>query len=296
MKSKTKFVLIILFFILAAGFLCCNGKPDQNAQNSTDSKKEITIASWNLKNFGQTKLNDPARINVIISVLEKYDIIAIQEVEDTSLTLAALLIGKINSDGKNYNVVSSNRLGRDGKEQYLFVYNDDVIDFIPDTTGYGIEPNDEFAREPFYAMFRAGNFDFYLMTIHTDPDDVRVEIPALKNAYVDLQDKTPNENDIVLLGDLNAKAPGVTAESYISMDAIATIPNIVFTIKEETNTRGGKAYDNIIFQGNCTAEYSNSSGVYKFWVDYGLTEDEGFKISDHRPVWAKFRIDLKDDD
>ena len=296
MKSKTKFVLIIILFILAAGFLCCNGKPDQNAQTSTGSKKEITIASWNLKNFGLTKLNDPARINVIISVLEKYDIIAIQEVEDASLTLAALLIGKINSDGKNYNVVSSNRLGRDGKEQYLFVYNDDVIDFIPDTTGYGIEPKDEFAREPFYAMFRAGNFDFYLMTIHTDPDDVSVEIPALKNAYVDLQDKTPNENDIVLLGDLNAKAPGVTAESYISMDAIATIPNIVFTIKEETNTRGGKAYDNIIFQGNYTAEYSNSSGVYKFWVDYGLTEDDGFKISDHRPVWAKFRTDLKDDD
>lgn len=296
MKSKTKFVLTIILFILAAGSLCCNGKPDQNAQTSTGSKKEITIASWNLKNFGLTKLNDPARINVIISVLEKYDIIAIQEVEDASLTLAALLIGKINSDGKNYNVVSSNRLGRDGKEQYLFVYNDDVIDFIPDTTGYGIEPKDEFAREPFYAMFRAGNFDFYLMTIHTDPDDVGVEIPALKSAYVDLQDKTPNENDIVLLGDLNAKAPGVTAGSYISMDAIATIPNIVFTIKEETNTRGGKAYDNIIFQGNYTAEYSNSSGVYKFWADYGLTEDDGFKISDHRPVWAKFRTDLKDDD
>ena len=80
------------------------------------------------------------------------------------------------------------------------------------------------------------------------------------------------------------------------MDAIATIPNIVFTIKEETNTRGGKAYDNIIFQGNYTTKYSNYSGVYKFWEDYGLTEDEGFKISDHRPVWAKFRIDLKDDD
>lgn len=273
-----------------------SGRPDQNAKNSTGSEKEITVASWNLKNFGLAKLNDPARINVIIGVLEKYDIIAIQEVEDAGLTLPALLIGKINSDGKNYNVVSSNRLGRDGKEQYLFVYNDDVIDFIPDTTGYGIEPKDEFAREPFYAMFRAGNFDFYLMTIHTDPDDVSVEIPALKNAYVDLQDKTPNENDIVLLGDLNAKAPGVTAGSYISMDAIATIPNIVFTIKEETNTRGGKAYDNIIFQGNYTAEYSNSCGVYKFWVDYGLTEDDGFKISDHRPVWAKFRTDLKDDD
>lgn len=106
MKSKTKFVLIIILFILAAGSLCCNGKPDQNAQTSTGSKKEITIASWNLKNFGLAKLNDAARINVIISVLEKYDIIAIQEAEDASLTLPALLIGKINSDGKNYMICS----------------------------------------------------------------------------------------------------------------------------------------------------------------------------------------------
>lgn len=40
----------------------------------------ITIASWNLKNFGQTKLNDPDRIDVIIDVLKGWDITAIQEV------------------------------------------------------------------------------------------------------------------------------------------------------------------------------------------------------------------------
>ncbi len=134
------------------------------------------------------------------------------------------------------------------------------------------------------------------MTIHTDPDDVAVEIPALKVAYEDLQNKTTDEDDIILLGDLNAKAPGATAGSYITMDSIATIPNIVFTIMEETNTRGGKAYDNIIFQGNYTAEYSDSSGVYAFWADFGLTKNEGDKVSDHRLVWAKFKIDLVDDD
>ena len=135
-------------------------------------------------------------------------------------------------------------------------------------------------------MFKAGNFDFYLMTIHTDPDEVPTEIPALKVAYMDLQTNTTDEDDIILLGDLNAKAPGATADSYITMDAIATIPNIVFTIMEETNTRGGKAYDNIIFQDNYTAEYSDFCGVYAFWIDFSLSEDDGFRISDHRLVWA----------
>ncbi len=292
-----KFVSIMLFISLVLLTSGCSEKPEQSETYSSGNEREITIASWNLKNFGQTKLNDSARIDVIVSVLKKYDIIAIQEVQDVSLALPAELIAKINASGENYKVVSSERVGRGNrKEQYLFVYDDDLIDFVPDTTGYGIEPNDEFSREPFYAMFRAGNFDFYLMAIHTDPDDVDVEVPALKDAYVDLQDKTPDEDDIILLGDLNAKAPGVTAGSYITMDSIALIANIVFTIREETNTRGGRAYDNIIFQGNYTSEYSDSSGVYTFWTNFGLNEYEGFRISDHKLVWAKFRIDLDDDD
>ncbi len=293
MKKHLAFTIIVLFLLIPK----CKEATEPTEPILADNEEEITIASWNLKNFGQTKLNDSARIDVIVSVLKKYDIIAIQEVQDVSLALPTELIAKINASGENYKVVSSERVGRGNrKEQYLFIYNDDVIDFISGTTGYGIEPNDEFAREPFYSMFKAGNFDFYLMTIHTDPDDVDVEIPAMKVAYEDLQDKTTDEDDIILLGDLNAKAPGVTAGSYITMDSIALISNSVFTIKEETNTRGGKAYDNIIFQGNYTAEYSDSSGVYAFWTDYESTEDDGFKISDHRLVWAKFRIDLNDDD
>ncbi len=34
-----------------------------------------------------------------------------------------------------------------------------------------------------HRLVKAGNFDFYLMTIHTDPDDVDVEISAMKVAY-----------------------------------------------------------------------------------------------------------------
>jgi len=277
-------VLLLLIFI----FEC---KRDTVLQDQS-----ITIASWNLKNIGQSKFNDPERINIIIDVLKRYDIIAIQEVKDISLQLPQLLVAKMNEDGRNYNVIVSKRVGRNVFEQYLFVFDHDKIDAITNTSGYGIEPNDEFAREPFYTMFRSGNFDFYLMTIHTDPDDVDIEIPALKEAYLELQNITPNENDIILLGDLNGKAPGVGAGSYITMDTIAQIPNIVFTINEETNTRGGKAYDNIIFQNNFTKEYSDSSGVNAFWLPYELNEDQGFSISDHKLVWATFDISSADDD
>jgi len=303
---KLSFLIIPLVLLLCISFSCKQQgeeavekeKPiqEESIDTAIESEQEITIASWNIFRFGKTKLNDSEKISVIISVLKKYNIVAIQEVMDATLTLPDKLIEKMNEGGGNYKVVDSDRVGRTTEEQYIFVYDDDVIDFIPNTKGYGIEPNDEFSREPFYAMFRAGNFDFYLMTIHTDPDEVATEIPALKAAYLDLQEKTPDENDIILLGDFNAKAPGVTAGSYITMDAIAEIPDVVFTIMEATNTIGNKAYDNIVFQGNYTAEHSKSSGVYAFWIDTGWPGDEKSKISDHRLVWAKFRIDLVDDD
>lgn len=288
--KKSVLIIVAVVVVLSLLYLYeCKRDPVPQEQS-------ITIASWNLKNIGKTKFNDPARIDIIINILKNYDIIAIQEVKDITLQLPQQLIDKMNMDGSNYKVVASDRVGRNVFEQYLFVYDDDKIDAIPGTEGYGIEPNDEFEREPYYAMFRAGNFDFYLFTIHTKPSAVATEIPALRTAYIDLQNNTPDENDIILLGDFNGRAPGVTAGSYITMDAIAQIPNILFTINEETNTRGGRAYDNIIFQGNYTTEYSGSSGVSTFWLPYGLDEDQGFAISDHKLVWAVFNIPPTDDD
>lgn len=288
--KKSVLIIVAVVVVLSLLYLYeCKRDPVPQEQS-------ITIASWNLKNIGKTKFNDPARIDIIIDILKNYDIIAIQEVKDITLQLPQQLIDKMNVDGSNYNVVASDRVGRNVFEQYLFVYDDDKIDAIPDTEGYGIEPNDEFEREPYYAMFRAGNFDFYLFTIHTKPSAVATEIPALRTAYIDLQNNTPDEDDIILLGDFNGRAPGVTAGSYITMDAIAQIPNIIFIINEETNTRGGRAYDNIIFQGNYTTEYSGSSGVSTFWLPYGLDEDQGFRISDHKLVWAVFNIPPTDDD
>jgi len=199
-----KILFLLLIISLSCEGNCGNKEPSQQGTTT------ITVASWNLKNFGQTKLNDPARIDVIVDILKGYDITAIQEVQDISQALALTLIGKMNAGGDNYNYLISARVGNTTQEQYLFVYDDNVIDPIAGTEGYGLEINNEFSREPFYAMFRAGDFDFYLMTIHTDPDEVAVEVPALDTAYVHLQMGTPSENDIILLGDFNAKALGTT--------------------------------------------------------------------------------------
>jgi len=287
--KKLMSILIISILLISLNFSPC--------KLLSSPGDTITIASWNLKNFGQTKLNDPDRIDIIVDVIKKFDIIAIQEVQDVSLRLPGALLEKINSDGVNYNYVASNRVGSSSrKEQYLIYYNTDKIEFVDDTDGHHFDYSDNLSREPYYAMFRAGNFDFYLFTIHTDPDEVEDEIPELGLAYLELQYKTQDEDDIILLGDFNAKAPQSSFGSYTTMTSMTEINNIHFCILEETNTRGGKSYDNILFQANYTSEYADSSGVYTFWEDYGLSEDEGFSISDHLLVYSLFLIPNSDDD
>ena len=45
------------------------------------SEKSITIASWNIENFGQAKANDN-RITIISDYVDNYDIVAIQEISN----------------------------------------------------------------------------------------------------------------------------------------------------------------------------------------------------------------------
>lgn len=123
MKKLIYSILIILIIVFLLSIFVIYKLP------LSEKTKTITIASWNLKNIGKSKLNDPERINIIINIIKDYDIIAIQEVKDVSLQLPNQLVAMINKDGNNYQVVTSDRVGRNVLEQYLFIYDDNVIDF-----------------------------------------------------------------------------------------------------------------------------------------------------------------------
>jgi hypothetical protein len=55
-----------------------------------------------------------------------------------------------------------------------------------------------------------------------------------------------------------------------------------------TNTRGNKTYDNILFDGRSTVEYTGQSGVGNVQAVFGLGEEQALEVSDHLPIWATF--------
>jgi deoxyribonuclease-1-like protein len=124
-------------------------------------------------------------------------------------------------------------------------------------------------------------FTFWLVNTHTDPDEVPQELDALAHVFQSLQQARPDEDDVIMLGDLNAGPP--------QFNAFQRVPGIGWAVAgTTTNTRRTKTYDNLVFSRPVTAEYLNAWGVYDLQNVFGLPLDTALKVSDHNPVWAAF--------
>ena len=262
--------------------------PPPPAAPSRKPPDAVLICSFNIQVFGESKLAKPEVVDVLTRVVRFFDIVAIQEVRAKSDSVVPTFVQAVNADGSRYHWVIGPRLGRSAsKEQYTFVYDTNRIEIDPSSLGTAPNPGDRMHRPPMFARFRTRTsppeaaFTFWMVDIHTDPDEVPQEVDALADVFVAMQRARPDEDDVILLGDLNA-APN-------QFGRITQIPNIGWAVSgTTTNTRRNKTYDNIIFSRTATAEYLGRWGVLDLQSTFGLTLDQALLVSDHNPVWAAF--------
>jgi endonuclease/exonuclease/phosphatase family metal-dependent hydrolase len=238
----------------------------------------IKIASFNLQVFGKKKCETRETIEEIASAISKFDIVAVQEIRDSSGTSLAYLVNFINNSGKKYDSVVSERLGRtSSKEQYAFIYNTTTTSFTGNSYVYN-DKSDLFEREPFIAQFKSGNFDYILVNIHTKPEDASKEISALVDVVKEAENKFSNDKDVIVLGDFNADGDyfsETTATGFRSQ-----IFNWVITDDMDTTVaKSNNTYDRIVFVKQYTDEdFAGKAGVLELIR----------KVSDHKPVYAVF--------
>jgi endonuclease/exonuclease/phosphatase family metal-dependent hydrolase len=227
-------------------------------------------------------------VEVLARVARKFDIVAIQEVRAKSDEIIPSFVRAVNADGSQYHYVIGPREGRTvSKEQYAFVYDTRRIEV--DASSLGVVPNPSGAlhRPPMHVRFRTRiqpaemAFTFWLVDIHTDPDEVPSELQALSTVFQQMQALRPDEDDVIVLGDLNAGPPEFTA--------LKRIPGIGWAVSgTTTNTRRSKTYDNLVFAQPQTSEYLGSWGVLDLQNTFGLPLEKALEVSDHNPVWAAF--------
>lgn len=254
----------------------------------------IRVASFNIQVFGEAKLSDQASMDTIVAILQNFDLIAIQEVRSISQDVLPRLVALLNAGGKyQYDYAIGPRLGRTtSKEQYAFVFDTATIE-IDRSQLYTVveEQGDRLHREPLVGLFRARGpapqqaFTFSLVAVHTDPDEVDSELAALQEVFYAVRDdKVRREDDVIMLGDFNARADGLRE--------LGEVPGLVRVISGSTptNTARTAQYDNILFHDAATSEFTGRGGVYDFMRDFNLTQDQAERVSDHLPVWAEFSV------
>lgn len=255
-----------------------------------DGAPTVRIASFNIQVFGVSKLNKPPVVQLLAEVIRRFDVVAIQEIRSADDAVMPRFVSLVNASGARYDFVIGPRLGRtSSKEQYAFVYDTARIEVDPRFVYTVPDPQDRLHREPLVAYFRVRGpppsqaFTFALANIHTDPDETASELDALADVFVGIQRNGTGEDDVILLGDLNV--------NEYRLGNLGRLPGIRYAVSgAPTNTRRDKTYDNIVFDGRATVEYTGRWGVLDLMREFGLSRDQALEVSDHMPVWAEFTI------
>ncbi len=253
------------------------------------AQDRVSIASFNLQIFGQSKVSKVDVLGEIASIIRQFDLVAIQEIRNKDETAILTLMNAVNAEGREYSFIVGPRLGRtNSKEQYAYIYRESVFKSVGEPTTW-LDDGDLFEREPFLCKFQTveGNLDFVLVNIHTKPEDAGTEIGLLSNVMA-YASQTYEEPDVLCLGDWNADGSYYDEAEYsvlFPMDQyIWIIPNDAdTTVAEKSN-----AYDRMAGTMTMKEDWTGDWGVLRF-DQFPSVAVKGLKpkdISDHFPIWA----------
>jgi endonuclease/exonuclease/phosphatase family metal-dependent hydrolase len=255
---------------------------------------EIKLASWNIRVFSDKKRDD-TELRRICQNLIKYDFIALLEVKDEQILIRTR--NMLADMGRSYNYQVSEEIGRKVKERYAFIYDTAKISVLipgrvfPDTRDY-------FIREPYFATFSSGKFDFTVIATHIlygdKASDRRAEIQHLAEVYEQVKSGNPNEKDVILVGDFNREPTDKVA--FSNLRSIPSMTNL-FNPPQKSVIYDSNLYDNIWFQKEYVKAYTGKKGIDKFDETDFANNDKAasLAVSDHRPVWAVFDTKIDDD-
>ena len=270
----------------------------QNTITSDDEPSALKLAAWNIRIFSDNSRND-AELQKIARTLIDYDFIAISELRDEVVLKRTQRI--LLQMGKMYDYQFSPAVGRGVKERYAFLYREDLVSVVKRGELYpdAADGKNDFARDPYWATFRAGEFDFSVIVVHVIWGDRvagrQAEVRALADVYRYVQEANGDEEDVLLVGDFNREPDDLIA--YGNLMALTSM-TYLFRLPQKSHIRDSSLYDNIFFQTDFVKEYLGRSGIDRFdETDFGNDDKAAnLAVSDHRPVWAVFGTNLEDDD
>lgn len=280
----------------------------------------LLLATWNIANLGlqDRRVKD---YQIIAELVSWFDLVAIQEVNDNLDGLRDLRQQLPTS----YRVLFSDKAGNN--ERLAFIYDGSRVTLLDKVGEIAIPPKDKtyiklpgisqkfrgFDRNPYLAAFRAEGFTFVLVNVHLYFGSAKGT--ASKRAmnrrsletfavgrWADLRRRSDNafSRNIIPLGDFNLPKvePGDPIFKALTKRGLH-LPQ--HSTETGSNLKGDQHYDQIAFFPGPTQRAFVQSGVFDFdgaifstlWKNQGkraFSQYVRYYISDHRPLWAEFRV------
>jgi len=251
---------------------------------------QISVCSWNLRDFGGTKSNN--EIDFIANILKDYDILAIQEVvakDPAGAQAVARLNDALNRKGTkwDYRISDITSSSAYKAERYAFIWKTSKLAIIGEAwleKKYNIEID----REPYFATFKfkSDGKVFTLVNFHaiTKAKQPETEIKYFKFLPAEYPDK-----NLMFVGDFNCP------QSHTVFNPIKSIGyKSIFTL-QKTSLKEKNVNDNCLASEFDNMFYNSSkitfikSGVVYFYKTFSTLKEARF-ISDHIPIYFQFRL------
>jgi hypothetical protein len=296
-------------WVFCTAILVCLTLQRTEAADSQAGQK-LRIGFWNIRDLSATS-RDSSELTQLASIIHSFDCLAICELNDG--VVLGKLKTKLKATGGTWNYVqTSEKVGNtpSTSERYGFLYRSDKLrvkgtpSIMPELNyvAAGETQSRRFDRYPFLCGFKTidGRFDFTMIVVHItwgSKTAYRIgEVVTLTNYFTLAQLASSTDDDVMICGDFNRNA-----EDPASLGVLcARIPGLIDTTSPDVPTKidTDNTYDHLLFQTNFLKEYTGSHGVIKFDEDMFGNDDElaNETCSDHRPVWAEFRVPQTDDD
>jgi endonuclease/exonuclease/phosphatase family metal-dependent hydrolase len=283
---------------------------------SSKLDETINIATWNIREFGKVKRLKPS-VHFIAEVLGQFDLIAIIELRNDISDLKRVM----DILGPYWKVVYSDYIADAGgnRERIGYLYDQRAVTFTgmaaeadaprkkDKTTGEYLEQI-SWWRRPYIASFRAGSFDFLLISAHIRwGDSAEGRIPELKLladwVAKKKDDATGEDKDIIVMGDFNIPKQDDELYKAITSEGLE-VPKAIRGLAHGSNLEKNKRYDQILHFPTFTKSFTDKAGVLDFYDGdhkklYPGTSmskaDFTYQMSDHLPLWIQVDVDVDDE-
>ncbi|MEH6656864.1 endonuclease/exonuclease/phosphatase family protein [Leeuwenhoekiella marinoflava] len=249
-------------------------------------QEEVTLVSWNIRDFGKTKNSE--ELDQIADIVRNADIVAIQEVVAGygGAQAVAKLAAILNRKGSKWDYVISapTNSPKYVTERYAFIWKTAHIKIK--NRGYLVNKLDDAVdREPFLLDFYLNKKKFTVIDFHSRPynQNPKREIKAI----IQFINESLRGN-LILAGDFNVNAQDAVFNPLRTKGFSSDLINQKTTLKSKCAGVDylNYAIDNIFYS-------KTIKGIETGVIDFVRVCDQlenARKLSDHLPVYLKFSL------